>query len=275
MRTSLLTFSFIFICSFSSVFAQRNFDAGIYYGISQYMGDLQLYQFELLEVNRSEGLYGRYNFTNLISLKAQFYHGTISGKDSNYKDQVGKLERNLSFRSNIYEASLQCELSVLRLGAKKRHWNKYLQKYFATSYLFAGVGGFYFNPKAKYQGEWYELQPLGTEGQGLPGYGEKYKRLQVCIPFGFGLKLNPTDRATIGLEFGFRKTFTDYLDDVSGDYPDLNELSENSPMAATLSYRGSEVSDLPKNPSGTARGGVKFMDMYFFGGITIGYLLTK
>jgi hypothetical protein len=248
---------------------------GIYYGFSHYMGDLQRYQFEILEVNRAEGLYGRYNFSNLFSLKAQFYHGVISGNDANFTNDPGMLERNLSFRSNVYELSLQGEVSLLRMGRKKRHWNKYLQKYLASAYLFGGVGGFYFNPKAKYQGEWHELQPLGTEGQGLPGHDEKYNRLQVCLPFGFGLKLQPTDRATIGLEFGFRKTFTDYLDDVSSNYPNLNELGEHNPIAASLSYRGGEVSDLPKNPSGTARGSVKFMDMYFFGGITVGYSLTK
>ncbi|MCB0517635.1 MAG: hypothetical protein H6577_22230 [Lewinellaceae bacterium] len=272
----LLILGFALATSFSNINAQRNYDIGIFFGLSHYMGDLQRYQFEILEVNRGEGIYGRYNFSNLLSFKAQLYHGVISGSDSNFKYDKGILDRNLSFRSNVYEASFQWELSVLRLGAKRRHWNKYLQKYLVTSYVFGGVGGFYFNPKAKYGEEWYELQPLGTEGQGMPGHRGKYNRLQVCVPFGFGIKINPVERATIGLEFGFRKTFTDYLDDVSTVYPNLEALSERDPMAAALSWRGQEISNDPAtNPAGTNRGSVKYKDMYFFGGVTIGYYLAK
>jgi hypothetical protein len=44
----------------------------------------------------------------------------------------------------------------------------------------------------------------------------------VAIPFGIGAKMNVSKKVGIGLEWGPRKTFTDYLDDVSGTYPDVS-----------------------------------------------------
>ena len=66
----LLILGFALATSFSNINAQRNYDIGIFFGLSHYMGDLQRYQFEILEVNRGEGIYGRYNFSNLLSFKA-------------------------------------------------------------------------------------------------------------------------------------------------------------------------------------------------------------
>jgi hypothetical protein len=43
----------------------------------------------------------------------------------------------------------------------------------------------------------------------------------------------------IAVEFGFRYLFTDYIDDVSKDYVDLNKL--DSELARSMSYRSNEV----------------------------------
>ena len=42
-------------------------------------------------------------------------------------------------------------------------------------YLFGGVGMFWNNPKAYYQGEWYALQPLMTEAQNILEFNSIYR----------------------------------------------------------------------------------------------------
>ena len=102
-------------------------------------------------------------------------------------------------------------------------------------YFSVGVGVFWFNPKALYGGTWYELQKLGTEGQGLPNGAKKYSRISISIPMVIGVRFIVGKKMTIGLEYNFRKTFTDYIDDVSTTYYDNNLLKQsNGVVAAAL-----------------------------------------
>ena len=92
-------------------------------------------------------------------------------------------------------------------------------------------------------GKEYELQPLSTEGQGLTAYTDlkPYSLVSFSIPFGLGIKWSISRTVSIGLEWGLRKTFTDYIDDVSGRYADPSLLAaEKSPLAAGLSNRAFE-----------------------------------
>jgi len=119
-----------------------------------------------------------------------------------------------------------------------------------------------------------ELQPLGTEGQGIAGYDEKYKLFSIGIPAGLGVKFNFNKTVNVGLEMGVRYTFTDYIDDVGGKYPDLGVLKENSGELATLlSYRTPEYDDnIITDPAGQFRGGEQQLnDFYFFGGLTLSF----
>lgn len=256
--------------------AQRNLDVGFFFGVSHYMGDLQQADLEILEVHQARGFFLRYNFTNYFSLQTHLYQGTISGSDALYPTLEKAWKRNLSFRSPIYEAGLQGELSIMNFGIRKQHKSKRLIGYVASAYIFGGVAGFYFNPQAQYQGKWYDLQPLGTEGQGLEDNPDRYDRLQMAIPMGFGFKIRSTRWSCLGFSVGFRKTFTDYLDDVSGQYPDLKKLEEVNPLAAALSYRSPEVDiDAVQDPQGTERGNPKGKDMYFFAGVSLAITIGK
>lgn len=274
-KTWTLIFT-LFLCLAVSEIRAQGWEAGIFFGISHYQGDLQRSHVEILEAHHGNGVFARYSFSNRWALKAHLYQGTVSGSDANYPDEPVR-NRNLSFRTPIKEAGLQLELTCLKLGATSKHWQKNKVSYRFSTYVFSGVSGFHFNPKAYYNGNWYDLQPLGTEGQGLPGNPKKYEKFQVAIPLGFGAKFNLTHWSTIGFEMGFRKTFTDYIDDVSSLYPDLNALAEANPMAATLSYRSPEI--FPEagghDPSGTNRGGVSWNDSYVFAGITASIKLSR
>ena len=74
----------------------------------------------------------------------------------------------------------------------------------------------------------------------------------------------------VGIELGYRKTFTDYLDDVSGGYFDEAALLvAKGQTAVDLAYRGDEVGTEPYPAAKTPRGGAEFKDAYYYGAITV------
>ena len=151
-----------------------------------------------------------------------------------------------------------------------------------SPYAFAGLAVYRFNPYVIDSGQKVFLQPLSTEGQGLPGSRLKpYQLTQLSIPFGGGIKVNLSDNFRLGVEMGLRRLFTDYLDDVSGFYPDAAELlAAKGPKAVQLSYRGDEVpGERPGYPDvgfpakGVERGGPSKKDWYYFTGIHLTFRL--
>ncbi len=264
---------FTLIISFLGAFLPftraQSLEVGGFIGVSNYLGDLQQTQFEMSTTNFALGVFTRANLSNYFSVKVHFYKGEISGSDANFETLKGVRARNLSFRSTIYELGIQGEFSFLYFGDK--------DKRVAAPYLFAGISAFHFNPQAQLNGKWIDLQPLGTEGQGAPVSGkDKYSLLQLAIPLGVGFNINFSDKMNIGFEVGFRKTFSDYLDDVSTTYPDITSLEEENPVAAALSFRTPEYvgHELP-NPQGEFRGNPKTKDMYIFAGITFSAIIAK
>ncbi len=138
-------------------------------------------------------------------------------------DELWRKQRNLNFKSNIWEAYGAIEFFPLQyIYRNDDDYDPRLRPYF-----FGGVGAFHFNPKGSLTDQagnitWHELQPLHTEGQGFPEYPDKkdYKLTQMNLPFGGGVKYIVSDKVNLGLELLYRKTFTDYIDDVSTTYID-------------------------------------------------------
>jgi len=241
-------------------------ETGITLGAASYFGDLQNGKMESSEYNPALGAFARYNLGKYFSISGHLLQTRVSGDDDNSTLIVNQ-RRNLSFRSDVYEVGFVGEINLVpfNISAGKK----------ASPYIFAGISGFYFNPQAEYRGEWIDLQPIGTEGQGRASYGKKYSLLNAAIPFGVGFKFAVSNRVNIGLSFGVRYTFTDYLDDVSGLYPDIDQLLINDPLAAALSFReGEKLENVDLNPVGTPRGNAANNDWYFVGGLTISFNLT-
>ena len=176
----------------------------------------------------------------------------------------------LHFKSSILDISFQVEFNFLPFGKKRDDFSltKY-DKYFYSPYIFAGLSLFSFNPKAELEDTWYDLHPLGTEGQGTIYYYDrkKYSLAQLAIPFGGGIKVDITEKINAALEWGVRKTFTDYIDDVSTVYADPVIIkAEKGQAAATLSDPSEE--DFSGNV-GRQRGNSKNKDWYSFVGLII------
>jgi hypothetical protein len=235
-------------------------EIGFMIGGSNYHGDLAR-EIVLKETKLMLGAYYEQNFNEWVSARYQFCYGRISGSDDNFSIYN---QRNLNFYSDIYEGSATLEFNFFPFGL-----NPNLSSF--SSYTFIGLGMFYFNPKTKYGDEVVSLRDLGTEGQGFDGK-KKYSLLQPTIPMGVGIKVKQSSKMVIGLEVGFRKTFTDYLDDVKGEYPNYERmLSEKGPLAANLSHRYLELNPDQPLPVNTMRGDPHLNDWYFFMNLRIAY----
>ena len=147
-----------------TTFAQHDKEFGIMVGMMQYNGDLT-HKDGFAPQNFGGGILFRYYFAPRIDFKANVLYGYVHASDA---DNPPTYTRNLSFKSYILDISTQLEINILPFisGKKKRNW---------SPYIFGGIAVFNFKPRAQYQGNWYDLQPLGTEGQGTLTGGPKYK----------------------------------------------------------------------------------------------------
>ena len=268
----------ILIFLFASIYTARSqsYEIGVCGGVSFYMGDLN--PKSVFNGSRpAGGILFRYNINPRLAFKATALFGSLEASDA----KTGDLARNLSFRSPISEISAQIELNFLKLYNEKG-----LNPF--SPYIFVGISVFSFNPQAKYNDTWYDLQPLGTEGQELyqtdidifTTYDAKrYSLTGISIPFGIGLRYNFLKYYSVGLEWGFRKTFTDYIDDVSGNYVSRDLfLSARSQLVADLADRTTIMNnDTPDyHKAGSARGNNKnTKDWYSFAVVNFTFRLNN
>jgi hypothetical protein len=140
-----------------------------------------------------------------------------------------------------------------------------------TPYVFAGVGLYHFKPYTHAEdGTKTFLQPLSTEGQGIVAGKKEYKLTQFNIPLGIGATYAISEDIRVGLELGYRKLFTDYLDDVSSEYVDQGVLlAARGQAAVDLAYRGDEVGAGTYPAAKTNRGGANEKDGYYYMALTV------
>ena len=162
-----------------------------------------------------------YRYGPHTSLRASFSYGRIAGDDQKSSsrvvtEDVGRYERNLSFRNDIKELKADVIYDVFgnKRGLQRRvHF---------TPYFFTGVAVYHHAPKAKYNGDWIDLQKVGTEGQNLSddvkstlaGVGKSYSKFRVSVPLGVGFRYKISKMWDLSFEIGWRYTFFDYLDDI-------------------------------------------------------------
>jgi hypothetical protein len=197
--------------------AQWLWDYGGMVGASNYLGDIGgkektrrdfVADMKLAKTRWNVGGFVRYKWRPRLSLKLAVDYIRLEGNDA-LSSNPGRRYRNFNFRNDIYDAAFTGEFFFYEnndLGNTYRYRNGF------RAYLFAGVGAFLNNPKTLYQGSWVALRPLQTEGV-------EYKLLQANIPMGVGFYFTFNKKHRIGFEMNYRKTFTDYIDDISDKYP--------------------------------------------------------
>ncbi|MDP2722456.1 MAG: DUF6089 family protein [Bacteroidales bacterium] len=221
----------------------QNLEIGLFGGGSYYLGELNP-GMPFAQTQASYGISGRYYKGSRWSYRLSYYRGKVTGSDEKYG---GVTDRDLSFVSDLNDFALVAEFNFWPYftGSKMEYF---------TPYIFGGIGFFTFSPKTP---GGVKLQPQGTEGQNAGFDGRSpYNQYSLSIPFGFGFKYSLSKRVGINLEWGMRKTFTDYVDDISTTYADNPDIiADPTQTHSAWQQRGEE----------------KNFDWVAYAGVTISY----
>lgn len=285
----LLSFTLIFSSNSQSILMGLNkkikWEVGLNFGPSFFLGDLggnrgkgtnslKDLNFEFTKFMKGVFITGYPNDWLGIRLSGNYTYleGDDAVIDTDGIDELWRKQRNLNFRTNMWELYGALEIYPIQLL-----FNRGENLHRLRPYGLAGVGVFHFNPEGSLvdvNGNtiWYKLHPLRTEGQGMKEYpySKPYKLTQINIPLGAGIKYFFSERINFSMEVLYRKTFTDYIDDVSKKYIDEKDFSKylssgNAVLAAQLSDKTIPIifPGMTRWESGTQRGDTKDGDTYF------------
>lgn len=214
------------------------------------------------------GVYLGVMYKEVVGVRLEATWGTVKAYDSLLQKGTPRFNRNLSFQSSIREVSMMVEFHPLKL------------RYYETDpprlspYLAVGVGYYSFNPQGYLNGNWVDLQPLRTEGQGFTEFPDRrpYRLSQANICGGLGVKYELAGSLNLRLEWIHRYLFTDYLDDVSRSYIDPALFSKyltpvQAAQAKILYKRG-----IRNNKN---RGEAENNDTYFSINLKLGIMLGR
>jgi len=287
----LLFASLTYFTSFSQLSDGTYWEAGIQVGPSNFLGDLGgnagkgtgfLKDHQFKTTRFLGGIFAEAYPSEVIGIRFAVNIGSIEGDDAFTKANGGIEEarkaRNLNFKSSIQELFIAAE--VYPLTYFEYEPTDVYHKF--RPYFLVGLGGFHFNPKGKdpASGEWVALRPLHTEGQTFAEYPDRkqYSLWQISVPFGVGLKYFITENTTLSFEIIQRKSFCDYIDDVSKTYIDpalfYTHLSAaDAPVAERMSNKAVSGYSRPGYEAGSKRGTSTNNDSYFSAGLKLGFRL--
>jgi hypothetical protein len=192
-KISLAVVAILFTLATSASDAQirQRSEVGIGIGTFNYTGDLvRTYDFAFSKPAMT--VFYRNNVSKVISFRASLTAGKLGATDKSYQLDAFAVKRNASFDIFLMEISGVYEYHFLDWRDDKRRLR-------FTPYLFAGLGLFTIS--------------------GVPDKTEQYSNVQLGIPFGGGIKYVINPKYYVSLEFGVRKTFFDYLDNISNSDP--------------------------------------------------------
>jgi opacity protein-like surface antigen len=250
-------------CVLPVMASAQNLSFSIRAGVASYNGDLKRRSFSFSQSSFIGSIGARYDITEHITARTYFSYLSLRGDDK--KGDAFMKTRNLNFKTHVIDWELGAQYNFLNLNDS--WW---------TPYVYAGIGAFHFNPYTKdVNGNKMFLHPLSTEGEGIVPGVKNYKLTQVNIPFGLGVDRALNEDMKVGFEMGYRKLFTDYLDDVSNVYADESTLFHaKGQKAVDLAYRGYEVGAGSYPAAGTTRGNPNSKDGYFYASLTFTFRLS-
>jgi hypothetical protein len=223
-------------------------------GTAYYIGEINPAKHFGTREKLALGIAIRSNLNKRWSIRTGLNYGHIEAFDSDSKD-LWQQNRNLNFRNKFFEGSVIAELNFFNYQINSKHN--------ISPYLFWGAAVFRMNPEGNYNGYWHALQPAGTEGQGSDGKDPLYKTTGFTMPMGAGLKCNISGLLGFSIEWGMRKLYTDYFDDISGSYTNPTMLAAARGQLATNLADQSLVQQNTNNAY-LQRGDPGRKDLYFF-----------
>ena len=257
-----------------ALFAQYRVDYGVVLGPSNYLGDIGngpadrrdfIFDLQSSKTNVAAGFFIRERIASKFAVREALTFVTVSGDDK-LTASPGRRNRNLNFKNTICELALTGEFYFFEmndLGNSIRSRSDF------RAYAFGGVAAYYSNPKGRdINGGWVALQPLRTEGQPVA-----YKRVGIAIPVGVGLYFTINRNTRISWDLGWRMTFTDYLDDISGNYPDFTAIKDTD-LRKQMSNRAAEQPDPLYIPvPGSKRGDPSHNDHYLASTVGLSHVM--
>lgn len=273
MKKSLLL---VIVLMFSlSAKSQWLWDYGVRLGASNYLGDIGgkektrrdfVADMKLAKTRWDGGVFARYKWRPKLSLKLAFDWVRIEGDDK-LSTNPGRHYRNFNFKNDLLDLGFTGEFFFYDdpdLGNTNRYRNSF------RAYILGGVGGFYSNPKSIYNGKYIKMKDYDVEGN-------NYKSLLLNIPMGAGFYFTFDKKHRIGFEMNYRMTFSDYLDDISGNYPDAPPAYDNAIALRTLELDQSEIEANPgafySHTWGQKRGDKTHNDAYMTLSLSYSYVI--
>ncbi len=250
-RYSGFLLGIVFVLFTGGIQAQ-SLELGLFGGGSYYLGELNP-GVPFVNTKPAFGVSARYSNSSRWSFKLSYIRGQVTGSDDQFS---GVVNRDLSFNTTLNDVALVAEFNFWEYFTGSKH------NYFSP-YIFGGVGFFTFTPKSL---DGVKLRPLGTEGQNEPG-GSPYKQYSLSVPFGIGIKYSLTKRIAMNVEWGMRKTFTDYVDDVSTTY--YFDAVNVDPADVGIKELLSDPT--MSHAKGMQRGDDKNFDWVSYAGVTLSY----
>ncbi|MBP8244823.1 MAG: hypothetical protein KAX45_09810 [Chitinophagaceae bacterium] len=288
----LFTFFSIHSKAQSLQFGNGKFEVGLGIGPSFFLGDLGgsvgkgktfIKDVDMPLTKLMKGIYINVYPAEWLGFRFAGNIGYLEGDDAQAPDKGGaerfRQYRNLKFRSNLWDAYAGLEI----------YPTVFLEQYDGLQgkirpYGFIGIGAFHFNPQGEYVASnnsktWVDLKPLKLEGQGMSEYPDRkeYALTQLMIPMGGGIKYYVKENFYVGFEILHRKTFTDYIDDVSTKYIDPRYFDTYLP--ATQAAQARQLAFREKIPNvtvsrryaNTQRGDPTENDAYFSSNLRLGW----
>ncbi len=235
----ILTLALLPVFSHAQKWKRQRVEYSFGLGATNFLGDLGgrnqegtnfVQDFELKATRYAASLGYRYQIGRDFYLKGNFIYAKVSGAD-NLTEEPARAARKLNFKSNMLELSGQIEYMLIKQksghlyklrGVRGKSWFRF------EVYALAGVGALWYDPKGELNGKWYRLAPLNTEGHRLVDGPKDYSQFTMVVPYGIGIRRSLGGGArsrhfgswSISLELTMRKTFSDYIDDVSDVYYD-------------------------------------------------------
>jgi hypothetical protein len=269
MNNRLLLFVLFLVGNFTAgaqgLSKEKSKEFSISAGTAYYIGEINPSKHFGTKEKLALGIAIRNNLNKRWSIRTGLNYGNIEAFDSDSKD-AWQQNRNLNFRNRFFEGSVIAELNFFNYQLNSKHN--------ISPYLFLGAAVFRMNPEGNYNGYWHPLQPAGTEGQGMAGKDALYKTTGFTMPMGAGLKCNIKGLLGFSLEWGMRKLYTDYFDDISGTYVNPTMLAAARGQLAT---NLADQSLLPENVNNASmqRGDPGRKDLYFFCMASLNFRIDK
>lgn len=202
-NSALFVFLGVFSCMPLASYSQRGGEIGVQGGGSYYLGDLNLYK-HFYSPHFNVGGFVKYHLNSRYVLRLGGVYTRLSANDADFNNDF-QLLRDREFETSLVEVSAQFEIHFLPylIGDVKR------QSF--TPYLQTGISAY-----------------IANSAQDVIG---------VAIPIGFGVKKNIKPQLVLGVEWTMRKTFSDYLDSVSGEDLSVYDPNYGMPMSEATRHK--------------------------------------